>query len=245
MSRLAYCALHYGKEYLAWALASVQDAVDEIHVLYTDKPSYGHATTLPCPDTEEELYAEAKRFTLIPIVWHRGQWSSEADHRNAIYKIADHVGASQVLVVDSDEIWQPGAAEEALRMGEGCRAYFGAGGVNMVHFWRSLKWVNKDHWMPMRVLNIGTDPNNQGFLNGLNPVLHCGYAQSVSLMTYKWSCHGHQAELRPGWLERFKNWLPGEKDVHPTTNNIWNPVLRDFPISPLYDHPNINKEIIE
>ena len=244
--RIAYTALHYGAEYLAWALRSVQDAVDQIHVLYTSKPSYGHATSLLCPDSEEKLYAEAHRFVSVPIVWHRGQWSSEGDHRNAIYKVAEGVGAEQVLVVDADEVWQPGAAMAALSMGEVIKGFAGSCGVNMVHLWRSFSWVNRDHWMPIRVLNVGTPREAQGFLNGLQPVVHCGYAQSLRLMKYKWSCHGHQAELRPNWLEeKFIGWKPGNRDVHPTTIDIWTPVLRDFELPNLADHPYAHLGVIE
>jgi hypothetical protein len=242
--RIAYCALHYGKEYLAWAVRSVQESVDQFHVLYTERPSYGHPTNMTCPDSEEELFAEAHRFSSIPIVWHRGHWTSEGDHRNAIYKVAETVGASQVLVVDADEIWQPGQVEKAFVMADGIKSWSGTCGVNMVHLWRSFNWVNVDHWMPIRVLNVGYS-GPQGFLSGLNPVIHAGYAQSVALTRYKWSCHGHQAELRPNWLEeKFIGWKPGDKDVHPTTIDIWNPERRGFEIAPLHDHPYARTEVI-
>ena len=45
VKRIAFYALHYGREYLAWSVRSVQDAVDEIHVLYSDRPTFGHQTT--------------------------------------------------------------------------------------------------------------------------------------------------------------------------------------------------------
>lgn len=242
--RVAYYALHYGKEYLAWSIRSIQDAVDQIHVFYTDEPSYGHRSSRVCPDTEAELKEQAHRFAKIPIVWHRGRWTSEGAHRHAIY---DHVtGAQQCLVVDADEIWLPGTAKAVLDAA--LELDVGYVGVPFVHFWRSFHWVCRDHWMPIRVLNFDSRlrPATE-FIHDSRPVHHFGYAQSFALTEYKWSCHGHQDELRPNWLDRFRRWTPGDPgDVHPTTYNIWTPEPFDAALllSVLHDHPNGQLELI-
>jgi hypothetical protein len=241
--RVAYYALHYGKEYLAWSIASIQKAVDQIHIFYTATPSYGQRTPgFVCPDTEDELQAEAQRFATVPIVWHRGQWGSEGAHRSAIYSVQ---GVEQALVVDADEVWLPGAAEAALEAAQHLEA--GCVGLPFVHFWRSFHWVCRDHWMPIRVLNFGKPQGSTEFLHDVTPVLHFGYAQSLALMLYKWSCHGHLAELRPNWIDRFRDWRPGDPgDVHPTTYNIWTPQSTDASVlDPLLaDHPYRHMELI-
>ena len=52
---IAYTALHYGKEYLADAIRSVIDYVDQYWVIYTPVGSPGHRTDAPCPESKEEL----------------------------------------------------------------------------------------------------------------------------------------------------------------------------------------------
>jgi glycosyl transferase family 2 len=251
---IAYYALHYGKEYLAWSVRSVQDAVDEIHVLYTDVPSYGHAAGAPCPDSEEELAAEAGRFCRKPLFWHRGRWPTEREHRNAVLPIARGRGATQVLLVDADEVWAPGQAAAAMDAaglgGQGRTA------VSFRHFWRSFKWSCVDGTRFSRVFNLAPDgriaPGDAALPAQAWPVFHFGYAQSPEITRYKWTCHGHQRDLRPRWLEeRFIAWRPGARDVHPVCGRgFWNPEPTDGPTrdalrSVLADHPYWGLDLIE
>ena len=55
---VASYVLHYGKEYLAWSIRSIQDCVDEIQILYSPRPSFSYQSSVPCPESEEELKAE-------------------------------------------------------------------------------------------------------------------------------------------------------------------------------------------
>ncbi|HXX94222.1 MAG TPA: hypothetical protein VEN81_11355, partial [Planctomycetota bacterium] len=110
MKSIAYVALHYGKDFLAWAIRSVQDAVDEIHILYAEKPSFGRPATCACPDSEDELRTEAHRFLTKPLHWHRGSWPGEAAHRQEIIGIARDREVDRILVLDADEVWPEGLA---------------------------------------------------------------------------------------------------------------------------------------
>lgn len=248
--RIAYYALHYGAEYLAWSIRSIQDAVDEIHVLYTDVPSYGHTQGAVCPDSEVDLRRESERFLTKPLVWHRGHWSNEGEHRNAIRDIARVRGANLVLTVDADELWDPTTAKAALDFAEVSDA--GNTLVRFCHFWRSFNWVCDDPCMPVRVLNLNHAPNTVAYLSPQEwPVFHFGYAQSLAIMQYKWTCHGHQSELLPRWMEeKFLGWGPGMKDVHPTNReNFWEPKPVDQSRAEklkelLGDHPNFEKDLI-
>ena len=244
MKKIAYYALHYGKEYLAWSVRSVQDSVDEIHVLYTDRPSFGHSSRLVCPDSEAELRREAERFLTKPLLWHKGHWQGEAAHRDAIRDIARARGAPLVLVVDADEVWDTESAKAIL---EATERYNAAGSIcaRFVHFWRSFRHVCQDPCMPTRVLDL-RHPWQATWYGAAQPapVLHFGYAQSEAIMRYKWTCHGHQAEFRPRWLEeKFLGWAPGQGDVHPTCRDgFWSPVetpeaIRAQRDALLSDHP--------
>lgn len=253
MKTIAYYALHYGSEYLAWSVRSVMEHVDEIHVLYTNKPSFGRDTKLVCPDTEERLHAEALRFLDKPskLHWHRVQAATEGSHRDQLRRLAP--GAGLVLHVDADEIWDSRAlvdslAEARLSAHWSLRARF-------AHFWRSFRWVCIDPAMPERIFNWHNSPHLKGgYLTPRAqsvPVLHFGYAQSEELMRYKWQIHGHQDELRKDWFEeKFLGWRPGVNDVHPTcAQGFWEPreVTPDLSTVlrlTLHDHPYFDRELI-
>src|SRR5689334_6017907 len=105
---IAYTALHYGREYLASAIRSVIDYVDEYHVLYTPIGSHGHRTSIPCPETEMELF-EIALSAGSKLRWCVGEWPHEGAQRDAILQIVPD--ADVILPVDYDEIWQDGLPE--------------------------------------------------------------------------------------------------------------------------------------
>lgn len=228
MKRIGFCCLFYGKDWLAWAIKAAQEAVDEIHVIYTDRFSFGHASSIPCPDSEEELKREANRFLKKPLFWHKGNFPNESAHRDAIYPIAKQHGAEQILVFDADEVFEPAMAKAALDAAAGQ-----AGRVLMrfMHFYRSFRIVNHDPCMPVRILNLGPDgrpkPGEWYLSPQLRPVWHFGYVQTFPMMRFKWAGHGHLAEMKPNWMvEKYFNFHPGMKDVHPC--NGWNDKTKRF-----------------
>lgn len=228
--RIAYYALHYGKEYLAHSVRSIQGAVDEIHMLYTPRPSFGHDTRATNPDTLDELKREAHRFATKPIVWHVGMWFGEGQHRDEIIGIAKKRGASVIATVDADEIWDPGTLSACLDYVEKTpKAGVGRYRTSFLHFWRSFDNVCRDPCMPERVIDVNQFPGTIDYIPNevqTKPVYHFGYAQSEALMRYKWQIHGHQAELRSGWIDQFLNWQ-GQMDMHPTNRDFWNPEATD------------------
>ena len=253
LKSVACYALHYGKEYLAWSIRSTQDAVDEVLVLYAAAPSFGHGGEVPCPETEEELLQEANRFATKPVRWHPGRWRSELEHRFAALAEARKAGADLVLVVDADELWAPGVAQTTLRsVYDANRA--GRWMASFRNFWRSFDWEVRDGFLPVRIVDLRhplTFDANLRHDEQPEPVLHFGYAQSEQMVRYKWSCHGHQSELRPDWLEKkFLNWTPESTDLHPVARDLWK---KAYPVSPhvqglvghlLADHPYYRQSLI-
>lgn len=217
--KLGLSVILYGKEYLAWAVRALNDVVDQFLFLYTSTPSFGHKTSVPCPDTKEEMYQEAHRWAKKPVHWVEGTWPNEGAHRDAAYPIAKKLGATQILVFDSDEIYDPEMARQALKTSE---AYpEGIVRVRFIHFFRSFHWVCKDPCMPVRILNLGSDgrpkPGEHYLSPQLHPVFHLGYALRFPLVRWKWLIHGHLNEMKPNWFnEKFAPFHPGMKDVHPT-----------------------------
>lgn len=249
--RIACCALHYGKEYLAWAVRGVQDAVDEVHIFYTREPSYGFRdTTRSCPDSEAELRREASRFATKPVLWHDVTGvQGEGEHRDLMIAEAQRRSAEMYLVFDADEVWNPDSAKVSLDYAWNQNSA-GRWLANFWNFFHSFEYMVIDHFTPVRIVDMRHYPfKNDALLGAAQPipVLHFGYAQTLATMDYKFSCHGHKAEFKPGWFERFVKWNLGDVDMHPCINNFWIPE-RTWPqvkvqLSELMvDHPYFGKE---
>jgi hypothetical protein len=253
MKVIAYTALHYGVEYLPWALRSVQNAVDEIHILYSPKPSYGHGTDLPCPETEGDLRIAASKFIKKPLYWHTGDWNGEGNHRHAILEIAQKAKADLIVWVDADEVWDHDSLLYCLN-----KAYQQPAKefrVKFIHFWKSFKWTCTDPCMPVRIVN----PNGAGteYIHQPLPVLHFGYALKPATVFYKQAIHGHKSEWKPGWFDKtYMGWKEGEEDVHPTCGRnerneaFWiprptPPDVRVVLKEQMYDHPYYGLDRIE
>jgi hypothetical protein len=254
---VASYVLHYGAQYLAWSIRSIQDAVDEIQVFYSPKPSFGRGEAGPCPESEEDLKREACRF-LSPgktLRWVRGLWPMEGAHRDAAVDAAASRGASVVFIVDADEIWDPGEAK--VQVAAALAAPERETLAPFCHFWRCFNYVCVDPSRPLRFLKLAG--KGLRYADQKIPVLHFGYAQTEEITKYKIAIHGHLSEWRPRWLaDKFLAWRPGVemKDVHPTCG--WNSSFNDYfwnpkPTPPelvevvgrtLADHPYRNLEIV-
>ncbi len=253
---IAYFALHYGADFLAWSIRSIQNAVDEIHILYTPYPSFGQSTDLICPETEEQLKKEAYRFLAQgkPLFWHTGRWSNEGSHRNTILQIAKDRNARLILVVDADELWDPDTAAKALIDSETYHSEAHIIRARFIHFWRSLHWACEDPSLPARIINPWVKQEKEWYISPQEyPVLHFGYAQNIEITKYKQDIHGHKNEWRQGWFEnKFKAWHPGSDiiDVHPTCHqDFWHPrptppKVKELVDKLLYDHPWYGKDLI-
>lgn len=242
--RIAYYALHYGSDYLGWSIRSIYDHVDQIHILYTDKPSHGHSSPLPNPDSREKLKKSSLTFgdPGNKIKWHEGHWGWEGQQRDTIFEIAKREGADTVLVVDADEIWPEDVIKKALEEGDASPVRNNL--IRMHTFWRSFSWTCTDEMMPVRLI-YPNKPVGVKYLSGR--VLHFGYARSVEDVQYKISCHGHKGEWRSEWFDRYRTWpASGNNDLHPTCRDTWNAQPYDKTQLPEYmkSHPYYDKEVI-
>lgn len=263
--RIGCLAVHYGKEYLGRAVWALAHACDEVHVFYTDTPSFGHAEAgMTCPDTREELvvaahqYVGQKQIITTPLIWHDVVASSEGAHRQLMIEEAQRQGATLMAIADADEVWDPLSLQTAL---DAVEAENGAGRwlARFNHFWRSWKWSVHDGFRPVRILDLRhkIDGSSDAYLDEATqprPIYHFGYAQSLPIMRYKFTCHGHKAEFKPDWFNRkFLAWDPylNNRDLHPCINDFWSatPTSEAFVLDHLEelmpDHPHRHLEIIE
>lgn len=241
MRVLAYIPLHYGKEYLREAIKAIENHVEKIIILYTDKPSYGHGTTLVCPDTREDLINTAVT-TSMKVEWMDIKAGTEGEHRNIIFQYGSSYDL--ILPVDADEVWDEESLVKCLHTAhERPEKRFGV--IGHLNFYRSFQTVCRDSFYPIRIIKPGANNDDLFILQG--KIYHFSYAQRDEVVRYKWSCHGHQNELRPGWLQdKFFGYKEGMTDLHPVAAGIWNPEKFDKNTMPeiLKQHPNFNKEVI-
>lgn len=243
MKVIAYTALRYGREYLASAIQSVIDHVDEYHVLYALNPSHGSTTDAVCPETKDELRAIAQQAAGGKLHWHEGTWTHEGLQRDSIFTLAPD--ADMIVTVDADEIY----TDKTWAMIDSERDYKGrAIKIPLRHFWRSFHRA---------IINDGAAPDRVVFPKGRADLhliasldvdlLHFGYAQSVAIVDYKQKIHGHRGEWRPEWFTT-KFLANAQIDVHPTNVNYWNAVEvnpDDYLPEFMKTHPNYRKAIIE
>jgi hypothetical protein len=234
MRVVSYTALHYGLDFLEYAIRSVIDHVDEHHVIYTPIGSHGHRTDRACPDSRDDLYAAALRGAGDKLRWHEGTWPYEGAQRESIHEYAPD--ADVIIVVDSDEIWPDGLPQHAIS-----RAFqyeVDQWRVPMVHFWRSFnRAIIHDPAYPVRVLRPKAANHKEFYLDlhrspedlmrglGLKrQIAHMGYAQRSELVEYKQHTHGHKMEWRRDvdWFND-KFLANAQHDTHPVGSEYWNP----------------------
>jgi len=246
MKTIAYTALHYGKEYLGYAIKSVIDYVDEYWVLYSAIGSHGFRTNTPCPDTREELYWIAQQVAGDKLHWIDGEWAHEGLQRDSI---TEHCpDADVILVLDADEIWPETLVYTAQMMRShptAVRHYR----APIIHYWRSFhRAVLHDPAYPVRLIHPKIQ-NGEDTLHGLGHINHMGYAQRPAIVEYKLLTHGHRNELRTdfNWF-RDKYMANAQEDCHPVGSDYWQPE----PVNPLdympafmAQHPYFNMEVIE
>ena len=157
MKTIAYCALLYGSDYLAYAIRSVIDHVDELWVLYSAQGSHGHSTTLQCPDHAKDLYDIAQQAAGDKLRWYTaspGQWRHEGEQREYIHKLVPD--ADVILVLDADEVWSDGLAKEVVDQYAREANWNGAFRtlrLPIIHYWRSFyRCILHDPAYPSRVI---------------------------------------------------------------------------------------------
>ena len=244
MKIVSYTALHYGSDYLYYAIKSVIDHVDEHWIIYSDVGSHGSRTAARCPDTREELMDIAVRAAGEKLGWIDGQWARETDQRSMIHELAPD--ADVILVVDSDEVYQDGLAKEAIdfALHTGVRTVR----VPFIHLWRSFRrGFAHDPAYPIRVINPKA-PDGAVTMPTDKRVWHFGYCGREEIVAYKFrNVHGHKAEWRKDcdWLNDV--FLANRQyDCHPIGSEFWTCEDIDLSNIPsvLLDHPYYNLEVV-
>lgn len=237
---ISFHAIHYGMPYLDASIRSVVDAVDQVCVIYTPVGSHGTRSTIPCPDSRDELLRVASKAAGRKLFWREGVFHSEGHHRGAIFHYQPD--ADLILVCDSDEVFMPSQIDILLSTAAKgtVRNYL----AYEMPFWRSFKRAIPDKLcQPVRVINTRFEGGTQGTDAFF---AHFGYCQPTKYIEFKKEIHGHRADWRPEWFT--DKWLVNaQEDVHPTNHNFWNvqgvnPL--DYMPSFMTEHPFFNLDLI-
>jgi hypothetical protein len=252
LKTIAYIALHYGADYLAYAIRSVIDHIDELWVLYSPTGSHGHSTTVVCPDHAADLFEIAQQAAGDKLRWYSaspGQWRHEGEQREYIHTLAPD--ADVILVLDADEIWHSEMVSAVLNYA-GTVQYSEpkhAFRLPMIHMWRSFhRAILHDPAFPTRVIfpRIDTKYGDGTVFTHKPPLVHFGYAQRSEVVKYKLETHGHKNELRPDWYET--RWLPNaQQDCHPVGSDFWQPEAvnpLDYLPAWMREHPYFELDVI-
>lgn len=244
---IAYSIVHYGADFLPYALRSIIDHVDEAIVLYTPHPSHGHSTTAKCPETKDDIFKAAdidspkvKRYELKNIFY-------EGQQRDYAVELCRQADADMILVVDCDEVWPTevlGRALEYAWVEDKARNWL----INFCHIWRSFNYCCRDQGWPVRIIDLRHQGGVAYIPKEFGDIYHFGYCIRNDIMAYKLKIHGHKYELRSGWFEN--RWLiwPPPPDCHPTNERgFWNPESFDKEKLPplMREHPFWNLERVE
>jgi hypothetical protein len=248
---IGYIPLFYGLEYLEACIKSMEPWVEKIMVIYTPIGSQGHRTTIPCPESKEELQAIAMMAS-PKVEWHEGIFPNESSHRSWIYGHSE--GYDLVLTLDADEIIEPNDVPAALEYAMNSDAHF-IGIDGFINFWRSFNHVCLDGFRPFRILNL-RNQNTKQDINCKCRIYHFSTCQNIDIVRFKWNVSGHKHELRHRWIEDiYLRWTPENMNeeiwrscggLHCVALNLWNVINFDKTTIPdiLKAHPNYNKDVV-
>lgn len=243
--------LHYGSAYLGYAIRSTQDIADINLVMYSPHPSHGTAhTDIPCPDTMDDLLASVYDAGIVDdpmnrVRWytHTG-WNNEGEQFNHGWQYTD---ADVIVKLDVDEIWDTGLLADVIQHAIKENAYETR--VLLRHYWRSFyRAFTEDPAAPGRVYIRALAKRETTYPSEANAhrIHHFGYSQTLDIVRYKMSIHGHRGELR-----RDVNWFEDvyaanrQTDCHPIGMESWSNPAHVTPPDFMMDHPYAQLEIIE
>jgi hypothetical protein len=249
----AIVVLHFGADYLRYAMRSVADVVDAYIFMYSPAPSHGHDSTLACPETQQHLAAvalETLKELNRPGEWHTGHWNSEgAQFQEGI----SHTDAEIIVKLDCDEAWSPGLLASAIT--QGLERGKHEMRVALWHYWRSFhRAFTHDPAAPGRIY-FRMFPRTEGSESTYNKpddcpddftIHHFGYAMSAELTNYKMSIHGHKSQFKMPWQQWVNEvFLPNRQtDVHPCGSEYWMQTEDVTPPEFLRDHPFAALDVI-
>jgi len=246
MKIVGLTVLHYGADYLKYAIGSVIDYVDEHYVIYSAQGSHGHRTNEVCPDTREQLAALAIEAAGSKLRWYEGEFANEGAQREYIHTLAPD--ADCIIVVDSDEVYTRSLMVDIVNYIHKSPEQAQRVRLPFWHYWRSFKrGFMHDPAYPERIIFPKITNTTRATLGTCEFVHHFGYAQRSDIVRYKQLTHGHKAEWRKD-VDWFTDVFMANRqyDCHPVGSDAWNCEDMDASKLPaiLANHPYKEMDVI-
>lgn len=241
---IAVSRVHYGLDYGDSVIRSTEPIAEKHVILYTPTPTFGHDPGMPCPDSREALYEQAKI-----AGGERLHWLDIDPSVNTVIDL--YPDADLILELDYDEILHQNLAADIVARYEAGELTERRYRLPMIHHWRSFRYACTDGQWPTRlylpkVSPVGSDPAwypNTGFY-----IHHFGYARADKDMLYKLACSLHKNEFRVNWWDEIYCRFPTRlHDLHPVSLNFWQAEKHEDALLPavLINHPYRHLDIIE
>ncbi len=237
--------LHFGADFLQYAMRSVSDDVEQHIIMYSFVPNHGHFdTSVPCPETHDQLAEVAFRTAPDKTRFFGSyDWKSEGEQFMAGWPYTD---ADVIVKLDADEVYPPGLLADAIAYGIEHRAREIR--LPLIHMWRSFyKGFTHDPAAPGRIYLREFESGEVTYTppDVTERIWHYGYSLPVELMRYKVRTHGHLSEFRKDcdWLNDV--YIANRQyDCHPIGSDYW--MQTEDIIAPVFmmDHPFAEFEVI-
>ena len=210
----AVCCVYDDDSWLAPAVESVYEACESIWFLVGERPWNGH------PSDQTALVARIRALPdpaqKIRVV--RGEWPDEASQRNEGLRLVREAGADYCLVLDADEVYDPGQLRQAMALVRE-NPQIDCWRASCFTYWKSYRhrvdppeaitaavfvrtgtgtFVERRTYQALRQVNLA--PDRLVFH-------HMRYACTDAQVRRKVSTFGHAKDVVPGWFEHvWRRW---------------------------------------
>ena len=214
---------------VAWLTDSIESIyffVDAIYFLINEKPWFGQPTdikdTMQCiknyPDIQNKIH----------II--RGDWTNEADQRNAGLAFTKEKGYSYCFIIDADEIYGPADLKRIIDFVK-INPAVDCWHVSLDTYWKSYRYRidPREPLKPPVFIKVGNAhfTRNRSACGKIHATIppetgichHLSYARNDDEVIKKITTFSHANEVIPGWFENvWKGWDSDHKmtNLHPT-----------------------------
>ncbi|MFT4302027.1 MAG: methyltransferase domain-containing protein [Desulfovibrio sp.] len=209
--------------------------VEKIYLAYSERPWVYNAQA-------RESYANPTRLDLVEqSPWRskieiiQGEWDREEDQRNACVEKAKKDGIDFLIIHDADEFY---TKEDYISNIKKIDANSGHEGFRTpwCSFWKNISWIIENNGNPIVgypqfAINCAKNihftharnysAKNEYMLDGL--CYHLSFVRTDQDLLTKLSTwgHSHEVDIRQWYADKWLQWHPEKKNLHPVTPPAW------------------------
>lgn len=209
--------------------------VEKIYIAYSKKPwiyntQARESFTNP---TKLDLLEQSPWRSKLEII--QGDWEREEDQRNACVRQAQKDGIDFLIIHDADEFYTESDYISNIKTIDANCEYEGFR-TPWCSFWKNISWIIENQGSsvvgyPQFAINCRKNVHftgarnysakNEYMLDGLCHHLSFVLTDQDLLMKLSTWGHSHEVDIQQWYVNKWKNWHPGEKNIHPVTPTAW------------------------